>query len=98
MEDNKIEKVDMLCIDLQGYELNALKSLGDKLKNVKYIITECSIKNTYEGGTNFVDLNSYLKKYNFSYICSNNFGYSLPPTNVNEFCEFDSLFINQDLV
>jgi FkbM family methyltransferase len=98
MEDNNIEKIDMLCIDLQGYELNALKSLGSKLKNVKYIITECSIKNTYEGGTNFEDLNEYLKSYNFSYFCSNQFGTSLPPNEKKGFCEFDSLFINQSLI
>jgi FkbM family methyltransferase len=26
---NNINNIDLLCIDLQGYELNALKSLGD---------------------------------------------------------------------
>jgi FkbM family methyltransferase len=52
-------EIDMLCIDLQGYELNAIKSLGDKLKNVKYIITEASIKSTYTGGSNFEELNEY---------------------------------------
>ena len=49
MEDEKISRIDLLCIDLQGYELLALKSLGEKIKNVKYIITECSIQSTYKG-------------------------------------------------
>jgi FkbM family methyltransferase len=34
----KINNIDLLCIDLQGYELNALLSLGEEIKNVKYII------------------------------------------------------------
>jgi FkbM family methyltransferase len=45
-EQNCISTVDLLCIDLQGYELNALKSFGQRLHDVKYIITECSIQST----------------------------------------------------
>jgi len=84
----------MLCIDLQGYELNAIKSLGDKIHNVKYIITECSIENTYTNGTTFKELNEYLQSFNFKYFCSNKFNYILPDLNLKGFTEFDTLFIN----
>lgn len=94
MYNNKINKVDMLCIDLQGYELNAIKSLGDNLSNIKYIITECSINSTYENGTNFIDLYNYLKKYNFQYVSSNKFEYNFPNINLKFFSEFDALFVN----
>jgi len=47
---NSIDNIDLLCIDLQGYELNAIKSLGNYLHKVKYIITECSIMSTYNAG------------------------------------------------
>ena len=40
MENNNIQNIDLLCIDLQGYELQAIKSMGEKIKTVKYIITE----------------------------------------------------------
>ena len=93
LEEEKIDNVDLLCIDLQGYELNALKSLGEKIKDVKYIITECSIQCTYENGSNFKELNEYLKMYGFSYICSNRFNYNFPDLNIKGFSEFDALFI-----
>jgi len=94
MYQNNIQNIDLLCIDLQGYELNAIKSLGDKLKNVKYIITECSIKSTYTNGASFKELNEYLRLFNFKYLCSNKFGYDFPNLNWNGFSEFDALFIN----
>jgi hypothetical protein len=84
-------------MDLQGYELNALKSLGDNLYKVKYIITECSIQNTYVNGTTFKELNEYLNNYNFTYVTSNEFGNKLPDLSIKGFSEFDSLFINKSI-
>ena len=43
-------------MDLQEYELFALFSLGNHIKNVKYIISEATINSTYLGGTNFNQL------------------------------------------
>lgn len=97
MYQNKIDKIDLLCIDLQGYELNALKSLGDELKNVKYIISECSIVSTYENGATFKEFYEHLKKYNFSYISSNCFGTKFPDLSIKFFKEFDALFINNNI-
>ena len=98
IDKNNISNVDMLCIDLQGYELNAIKSLGDKIRNVKYIITECSIENTYTNGATFKELNEYLESFNFKYCCSNKFDYSAPDLNLKGFSEFDSLFINTSIL
>jgi len=85
---------ELICIDLQGYELNALKSMGDKLRNVKYIITECSIQSTYINGSTFEELYNYLKMYGFEYKVSNLFNYSFPNLKLKGFTEFDALFIN----
>ena len=93
----KINNIDLLCIDLQGYELNALISLGDQLKNVKYIITETCIKSTYDKGTTFDDLYDYLKKYNFIYVCSDEFEYNLPDNKLIGFSEFNALFVNKNI-
>lgn len=90
--ENQIVNVDLLCIDLQGYELNALKSLGQKLSTVKYIITECSIQNTYEDGAAFIEIMIYLSVFGFEYRCSNRFGYKFPDTSLKGFSEFDALF------
>lgn len=95
MNENNIDTIDLLCIDLQGYELNALKSLGDYLHKVKYIITECSIVSTYTGGATFNELNNYLSNYNFEYTSSNTFGEKYPDLSLRGFSEFDALFINE---
>lgn len=94
IDENYIENIDLLCIDLQGYELNAIKSLGDHLHKVKYIITECSIMSTYTDGATFSELNDYLTKYNFKYISSNKFKNNFPDLTLSGFSEFDALFIN----
>lgn len=98
MDENDIAAVDLLCIDLQGYEINALKSLGDKLRSVKYIITECSIQSTYVGGATFNELNAFLSENNFCYVASNRFGNSFPDLSLKGFSEFDALFINISLI
>jgi len=84
----------MLCIDLQGYELNAIKSLGENLHRVKYIITETSIENTYTNGATFEELNQYVSQFNFSYVCSNEFNHTFPDMSRKGMCEFDVLFVN----
>jgi FkbM family methyltransferase len=35
-----IHKIDLLCMDVQGYELNVLKGAGNFMKNIHYIIME----------------------------------------------------------
>ena len=98
MAETNINRVDMLCIDLQGYELNALKSLGDRLSSVKYIITECSIECTYTDGATFTELNEYLTAYGFRYVVSNKFGTNYPNLALKHFSEFDAVFVNESAV
>ena len=98
IKEHNIKDIDLLCIDLQGYELNAIKSLGEKIKKVKYIITECSIQSTYINGCNFIDLNKYLENNGFKYIVSNKFGTKFPDLTLKGFSEFDALFINSDYI
>ena len=95
IDENQIKNIDLLCINLQGYELNAIKSLGNHLHSVKYIITECSIESTYTNGASFEELNEYLSKYNFKYVLSNKFGEKYPDLSLKGFSEFDALFINE---
>jgi FkbM family methyltransferase len=96
LESNNIPNIDLLCMDLQGYELNALKSLGAHLKNIKYIITECQLNSTYDGGVNFKDLDNYLNEYGFQYKSSTRYQYKYPNLNETGLIEFDSLYINSN--
>jgi FkbM family methyltransferase len=68
MEENGIEYIDLLCMDLQGYEKIALEGLGEKIKNVKYIISEISFKSYYSGDVLFDDYKSFLEELNFSLV------------------------------
>ena len=43
-----VSDCDFLNIDLQGYELKALKSLGNLLNNFEYIYTEVNIRHLYK--------------------------------------------------
>jgi FkbM family methyltransferase len=73
MEDNKIEQVDLICMDIQGNELNALKGLGDYLKKVRYVISETSKNSYYKGGCDYMELMRYCKKFGLHYRYSNRY-------------------------
>jgi FkbM family methyltransferase len=40
VKENNIESIDLLCMDIQGYELNVLKGSGEFLQKIKYVIME----------------------------------------------------------
>ena len=40
VDNNNIQNIDILCMDVQGYELNVLKGAGCFIKNINYIIME----------------------------------------------------------
>lgn len=52
-------------LDLQGYELEALKGCGKLLLHCRAIITEVEFIPLYEGAALFSDLNLFLRKNNF---------------------------------
>ena len=49
MEENNINKIDLLCMDLQGAEHLAIEGLGKRIKDVRYIITEVQYQCYYKG-------------------------------------------------
>jgi len=65
-EINSVE-VHILKLDLQGYELNALKGAKYQLKNnIRCILVESSFKEIYVNQPLFCDINNFLKKYGFT--------------------------------
>lgn len=40
VKNNDIQNIDLLCMDVQGYELNVLKGAGNFIRNINYIIME----------------------------------------------------------
>jgi len=95
--NNNIKNIDLIAMDLQGYELNALKSLGPLLQNVKYIITETCIQSTYKEGCNFKELYEFLSQNGFKYMVSDKYGNNIPPGNIKGWSEFNCLFKNSKM-
>lgn len=65
MQQEGIEQIDLLCIDIQGAALNALKGLGDHINNVKYIITEVEYNTIYRGEALFPEIKAFMSEKGF---------------------------------
>ena len=56
---------NLLNIDIQGSELQALKGMGFMLHNFKYAIIEINKKETYIGGALVDEIDEYMNLFNF---------------------------------
>ena len=65
---NDILKVDMLWLDMQGYELNMLKASEFILGTVSVIHTEVSTKETYKGVAQYKEYRSFLESKGFELL------------------------------
>lgn len=66
LDDHSLPSPDLLCMDIQGGELGAIQSLGERLRDCKVIATEVSLVPSYIGGVMFGELYSYLLENGFS--------------------------------
>lgn len=67
--DYNLNKPDVIKLDIQGFELEALKGASETLKNTKYVLTEVSFTEFYKGQAYFSDIVSYLSTYGFE-LCA----------------------------
>ena len=65
-ESNNIQKIDFMWLDLQGMELNVLKSGINILQTVTAIYTEVSSIEAYKDQTLYIDLKEWLASNGFS--------------------------------
>jgi hypothetical protein len=63
---------EIIKLDIQGFELEALKGVGDWLSAVKYIICEVSFKEYYHGQAQFLDIANYLAGFKFQLFALGN--------------------------
>jgi FkbM family methyltransferase len=65
---NKVEHVDLLWLDMQGFEMMMLQASTVILPTVKAIHTEISVKETYEGVSLYRDYKSFLESIGFRVV------------------------------
>jgi len=70
VNENQIHKIDLFCMDVQGYELNVLKGAEDFIKKIKYIILEQPKTNnvSYIGAPDASEIVDFMTKNNFKEI------------------------------
>ncbi len=59
------DEVDILKLDLQGYELEALKGASGLLERIKIILPEVEFVELYDGAVLFGDLDGFLREHGF---------------------------------
>lgn len=70
-EEHNVDAIDFMWLDMQGYELNALKASPKIMKTVKAILTEVEFVEAYEGQYLFDDVKDWLEEQGFTMIARN---------------------------
>ena len=65
LKQHNLNKVDFLWLDLQGYELNVLKSASQIISDISAIYTEVSVEENYRGGALYPELKKWLNTKKF---------------------------------
>lgn len=85
--DHAVKAIDFIWLDIEGFELQFLKSSQEILKTVKVIYTETNFSKFREGTTQFVELKSYLESIGFKPIAH----------WYNEGLQGDAIFVRKEL-
>ncbi|NMH25320.1 FkbM family methyltransferase [Flavobacterium solisilvae] len=93
--ENNIDKIDILKLDIEGYELKALKGCKQMLENNKidFIFSEVNLIPTYEGQCLMEEIISFLRSFN--YIPYNFYG--INENKLREAIITNILFISNDV-
>jgi FkbM family methyltransferase len=85
---------DALCLDCQESELAVLRSMGDRLRDVDFVVVESTFTPTYEDGCSFPDVKSYLNHHGLRFLTSSIGAKPRRPWfRRRRFSFFDSVFV-----
>lgn len=87
-----LQKPLLIKLDLQGYELEALKGATKTLSKADYVLVEAAIERTYKGEPGLNDLEQFLKENGFLRLADLNRVYSPD----NDLLQVDALFSKGD--
>lgn len=90
--NNNLKQPDLIKLDVQGYELEALKGGIETLKKTKYVIMEVSLMEYYAGQPLFEEVIIFMNESNFKLKA---FGQEIK--RAKEFSQLDILFYNKSL-
>ena len=70
VEENGVDisNHNLLNVDVQGYELEVLKGMGEELNKIQIIIAEVNRDEMYEGCPMIEDIDAYVKQFGFERI------------------------------
>ena len=71
IKEEKVDYIDLLKIDTEGYELNILKGLNDSIKKTKLIYFEHHFDLMIKKGYKFNDINQLLMQNGFKQVFKN---------------------------
>lgn len=74
IKDKNISSIDLLCLDLQGYEKIALDGLNEDIQKVRYILSEITFDSFYHNDILFDEYKTYIEKKGFQFIESVSYG------------------------
>ena len=84
--EENVNSIDLMWLDMQGYEVNALKGMGDLIKKVKVIYTELCQDELYQG---LLTKDAYIHFLEES-------GFDLISTLNEDAPVSDGIFVNRD--
>ncbi len=89
-----MKRIDMLKIDVQGYEMEALKGAGETLKKTVFLLIELNYCKQYEGGAEIVEVHECLTEMHGFEI----YGLSSPLIIAGRATMSDGLYFNPRLL
>lgn len=96
LQRNDIDQVDILKLDLQGYELFAIEGCSKSLQldKINVILCEVIIDNLYENQPVWSTLlDKLVRKFNFTF-----FDFYQPHYHHGQLIQFDALFIHSNII
>jgi FkbM family methyltransferase len=92
LSGENIPRVDILKLDLQGHELQAIKGMAEFIKTVKLIFIEVQFLEIYQGTPLFSEVETFLRSKGFVFYQF----YGLVRSQINGRLLYgDAIFINQ---
>lgn len=88
LDDVLDSEPDIVKLDVQGYEFEALKGCEQILDSVEVVLVESSFQELYDGQDTLCELNSFLRQYHFELFNL----YDLYTANSGQLVEFDALY------